>query len=304
MADKTLTSLTAAASFAASDLLYGKVGSDSRKISGTVLTAFLATATLSAGTLTVSAPFTLTQTWNDAGVTFTGALFNFINTASAAGSLLLNLQLNSSPLFSFTKEGILRFGVAGSTGIRGAATANLEVQSQNNGDYRGINLSQIGFSNQTFVQSDAANTLAQRNGTASQTANLYDTWASSTDYHRVARKTARATLSGVSGASVTATGLIPAGAKLIGITTKVTTGLGTGNGTTGYAVGTAADPNLWGDVVGTAAGTSSAGVDATADPAGVWSASARDVILTAAGGNFDGTGVIYVAAFYEIVQAD
>ena len=151
---------------------------------------------------------------------------------------------------------------------------------------------------------EAANTLAMRNGTAAQTANFYDTWASATDYHRVAKTTARATLSGVTGASVTATGLIPAGAKLIGITSKVTTGLGTGNGTTGYAVGTGADPNLWGDVVGTVAGTSSAGTDATADPAGVWSASARDVIVTAATGNFDGTGVIYLAAFYEIVQAD
>ncbi len=104
--------------------------------------------------------------------------------------------------------------------------------------------------------------------------------------------------SAVSGASVTCTGLIPAKCKLIGVSTKVTTALGTGNGTTGYAVGTVADPNQWGDIVGTATTTTSCNADATADPTLAWNASAQDVVLTAAGGNFDGTGAIRVVAHY------
>ena len=155
-----------------------------------------------------------------------------------------------------------------------------------------------------YLYRDAANTLAQRNGTNAQTSNLYATWASATDYHRLARKSAKATLSGVTGASVTATSLIPAGVKLIGITTKVTTGLGVTSGTTGYTVGDGTDVDRWGAIVGTAAGTSSDDSDATADPSGTWAAAARDVVLTASGGNFDGTGVIEVYAHYDTAEAD
>ena len=49
-----------------------------------------------AGTITTSQPLTLTQTWNAGGVTFTGAFLNFTKTASADGSKLLDIQLNSA----------------------------------------------------------------------------------------------------------------------------------------------------------------------------------------------------------------
>lgn len=86
MTDKTLTALTAAASFAATDLLYGKVGSDSRKITGTVFGAYLATATLAAGIITTSQPLKHTQTWNDVSVTFRGSEWVYTVTAAAAAS--------------------------------------------------------------------------------------------------------------------------------------------------------------------------------------------------------------------------
>ena len=38
--------------------------------------------------------------------------------------------------------------------------------------------------------------------------------------------------------------------------------------------------------------------DATADPAGVWAAGPRDVILISEGGNFDGTGTIELLSHY------
>lgn len=155
----------------------------------------------------------------------------------------------------------------------------------------------------TFMFRDAANTTAQRNGTALQFHNIYGNFVSTTDYHRLQRGVARATLASVSGASVTATGLIPDGAVTLGVTTKVTVSLGTGSGTTGYAVGTGADPNRWGDIVGTAAGTSSDNRDATSGLIDM-SIGATDVIITAAGGNFNGTGTIEVYAFYDIAQAD
>ena len=301
------------------------------------LTAYLATATLAAGVLTASAPMTLTQTWNAGGVTFRGKENVFTITAAAAGSTVerwLGGAAGTTVLGSLSSVGALSLAngtvvlpafsfVAGpSTGLfyssvgpaqNGLAFAKDELfialLNENGLSLRtqsGINWTGSGPTdaiNLSLVQ-DAANTLALRNGTAAQTDNLYDTWASATDYHRVARKTARATLSGVTGASVTATGLIPAGAVLIGVTTKVTTGLGTVNGTTGYNVGDGTDADRWGAIVGTVAGTSSAGVNATADPAGTWAAAARNVVVTAVGGNFDGTGVIYLSAQYDISEAD
>jgi hypothetical protein len=150
---------------------------------------------------------------------------------------------------------------------------------------------------------DAAGTLAQRNGTSAQKTNIYDTFTSSTDYHRVTIATARATLTNVSGASVTATGLIPAGAVVMGVTSKVTTALGTANGTTGYKIGTAADDDRWGAITGTAAGTTSDNRNWTAGTIECFP-SATNVIVTATGGNFNATGVIYLSVQYMAGEAD
>ena len=110
-------------------------------------------------------------------------------------------------------------------------------------------------------------------------------------------KTATALLSAVSGATVTSTGLIPDGAFVIGVSTRVTTSLGTGNGTTGYQVGDGVDADRWGDKTGTAAGTTTTNADATADFSGAFTA-ANDVVITAKTGNFDGTGAIRIAVHY------
>jgi hypothetical protein len=45
------------------------------------------------GTVTASTPLSVTQTWNSAGVTFTGIQANITDTASASGSLLMDLQV-------------------------------------------------------------------------------------------------------------------------------------------------------------------------------------------------------------------
>lgn len=153
------------------------------------------------------------------------------------------------------------------------------------------------------LNDDADNILALRSGTSAQTFRVYDTFTSDTSYHRIAISTARATLTNVSGASVTATGLIPAGAVILGVTSKVTTALGTGNGTTGYKIGTAADDDRWGNITGTAAGTTSDNRDWTSGTVECFPA-ATNVIVTANGGNFNGTGVIYLSVQFMAGQAD
>lgn len=118
----------------------------------------------------------------------------------------------------------------------------------------------------------------------------------------IAIKHATATLASVTGATVTATNLIPAKANVLGVNTVVTVALGTGSGTTGYTVGDGSDVDRWGAVTGTAAGTDTDGNDATANPTG-WFTAANNVVITAAGGNFDGTGSIFVHVMYTLTEA-
>jgi hypothetical protein len=209
-----------------------------------------------------------------------------------------------------TKHGLsTRYGSA-SAGILLWALGNAVAGAANNGFY--VDSTGLGFASGSAISANpdvfilrdaAANTLAQRNGTNAQRLHVYDTYTNSTDYHRVAIATARATLSSVSGASVTATNLIPAGAVVVGVTSKVTTGLGTSNGTTGYQVGTAASANRWGSITGTAAGTSTDNRNWTSGTIECFTA-ATSVIITANGGNFNGTGVIYVSVQYLTGESD
>ncbi len=62
--------------------------------------------TLTGATVTTSNPvFNLTQTWNAGAVTFTGFKLNVTSTASAAASLLMDLQVGSASKFSVDKAG-------------------------------------------------------------------------------------------------------------------------------------------------------------------------------------------------------
>lgn len=61
--------------------------------------------TFAAGTITTSKPLTITQTWNNAAVTFNGLLMNVTNTASNAASALIDLQVGGVSQFKATRAG-------------------------------------------------------------------------------------------------------------------------------------------------------------------------------------------------------
>ncbi|MFZ2149778.1 MAG: hypothetical protein WAV15_01300 [Minisyncoccia bacterium] len=62
----------------------------------------LANADIVSGTVTTSAPaLSLTQTWNGAGVAFTGAVLNYTATAASTGSKYLDFQKSGSTRMSF-----------------------------------------------------------------------------------------------------------------------------------------------------------------------------------------------------------
>lgn len=78
--------------------------------------------TLTGATVTTSQPvLNLSQTWNAGAVTFTGLKFNATDTASAAASLLLDLQVGGTSVFNITKGGTLVLpnnSISGSTYYR------------------------------------------------------------------------------------------------------------------------------------------------------------------------------------------
>ena len=59
------------------------------------------------GTVTASTPLSITQTWNSSGVTFTGLQLNATDTASASGSLLMDLQIGGTSKCKVSKNGDL-----------------------------------------------------------------------------------------------------------------------------------------------------------------------------------------------------
>jgi hypothetical protein len=69
------------------------------------------------GTITASAPFTITQTWNSGGVTFNGFSVDITDTASAAGSTLFRGRVGGLTKFGVDKTGVPTFAGLTSNGF-------------------------------------------------------------------------------------------------------------------------------------------------------------------------------------------
>ena len=125
--------------------------------------------TVGGKTVTTDAPIiNLSQTWNNAATTFTGLKLNVTNTASAAGSNLLNLQLGGSNKFTVD--------VAGQATFTTAIFSGGGVEKATNFFF--------GAGNDVRLYRDAAATLAQRNGTNAQTYRLYNTYTDASNFER------------------------------------------------------------------------------------------------------------------------
>ena len=102
MANTRISNLTASASnLASTDLapVVQTAGVGPVKMTGLQLAGgLLGSTTFNGSTVTTSSSpvLNLTQTWNDGTVTFTGLKFNATDTASASGSLLLDLQVGGA----------------------------------------------------------------------------------------------------------------------------------------------------------------------------------------------------------------
>jgi hypothetical protein len=155
-------------------------------------------------------------TWNSSGTIFTGLKVNPTNTASADGSLLVDLQVGGSSKFSVDKVGVIR-GLSGysngltTTGLgviadyvtNGIGPYTFFVRSSSGARFVGMG-SDVGFgwggsgdfypneAPDVCLRRDDANILAQRSGTNPQAFRLYNTYTDGSNY-------ARANLAWVSG---------------------------------------------------------------------------------------------------------
>jgi hypothetical protein len=273
--------------------------------------------------------------WNNVATTFTGIKYNVTDTASAAGSLLMDLQVGGVSKFKVDKAGtvsiptitgvatsgapslsfvptsgiamglevaitgsalLVKAGTTSSLVFRGnavdfAADASLRWTNGNGNPLTTLDL--------ILVRDGAAGTLAQRNSTNAQTFRVYNTFTTATDYQRLAVSSATATLTAMSGASVTATNLIPAGAVVVGVTARVSTEI---TGATGFQIGTATDADRWGDKTGVAVGTTTDNRDWTAGTIECFP-TATNVIVTAKTSNFT-AGAMTVVVHYLAGEAD
>ena len=127
--------------------------------------------------------YDMVDTWNDGATTFTAIKMNATDTASDADSLLMDLQVGGVSQFSVDKGGICtasRFTVGGTVNVQANAV-------RINGANGTLNWTSGALANNTVDLSlarDAANTLAQRNGTNAQAFNLYNTFTDASNYER------------------------------------------------------------------------------------------------------------------------
>lgn len=160
--------------------------------------------TISSGTKTASAPaLTVTQTFNNAGVTFVGNSNEFTDTASATASVLERWTVGGAEKVAFRKDGALVWSAAGSAVISNYGThrlvfycggsARMELSGSElslmSGGALGwsSNASNPGYTVDLFLYRDgAAGTLAQRNGTNAQMHRWYGTYTDASNYRRVA----------------------------------------------------------------------------------------------------------------------
>ena len=231
----------------------------------------------------------------NANTSITGPIGATVGSTSAPAIVLGHSNSGiyvSSNQIIFTKQGVECMFFDNSARVNVNTASGLQIVQTD---------APIIFSRAISLFPDATNgALAQRSGTQAQEYRVYATHTSSTNYQRMTVKSVRQTLSALSGASATTTGtFIPDGAVVVGVTTRVATLL---TGAAGYTIGDGTDADRWGDITGTAVGTTSDNRDWTAGTIECFTAGGN-ITLTAKTSNFT-AGAIEICVFYLAGEAD
>lgn len=152
---------------------------------------------LDAGTLAADTPFEFDQTWNNAGVNFTGLKVDATDTASGSGSLLADFRLGGVSQASVSKAGQLSFSSLNFTSwgdIYQGGSSVIRIKNSAAGVRLGPSLelsSSMPSAGNVYLQRDADNVLALRNGTAAQKYTAYETYTSGANYSRMSLDAAK-----------------------------------------------------------------------------------------------------------------
>jgi hypothetical protein len=216
----------------------------------------------------------------------------------ASGTIALTSDFASPPAIGSTTPNSGAF----TTLTASSLVASGNVVSDSNLRMRS-NTGQISLGAANDVQlfrGNTASVLELRSGTSPQAFRLYGTFTTATNYQRMTVRSVKQTLSALSGASATTTGtLIPDGAVVVGVTTRVATAI---TGATGYQVGDGTDADRWGDINAIALNTTSDNRDWTAGTIECFT-SGGEVTLTANGSDFT-AGAVEICVFYLAGEAD
>jgi hypothetical protein len=165
--------------------------------------SFLGSLSITGGTVTANNPvLSATQTWNNAGVIFTGWRLNVTDTASAAASLLMDLRVGGVSRFFVGKDSSFSYRAASNQEVawdgrylRLARNTSVTPSFTFDAGFGyTINLASPTSINWTASNSDAApdlsilrdaaDTLAQRRGANPQTFRIYRTFTDASNYER------------------------------------------------------------------------------------------------------------------------
>jgi hypothetical protein len=219
--DKKISELDAALALQAADVApFVQSGANVKATTQQIITAVTGATGTNGETVTTSKPrLDLTQTWDAVGTTFTALKFNATDTASAAGSLLMDLQVGGASKFNVTKAGAItsaanfqansgdKTNVAFALGAQNiglylrsgvVALSNAGAERFQIGSTSGIAFSGAGLNfaasgldlsisgTDLTLARDAADTLAQRRTTSAQTFRLYGTFTDASNLRRLA----------------------------------------------------------------------------------------------------------------------
>ncbi len=124
-------------------------------------------------TTTVTPVINTTVTWNDSGTSHRGIKLNVTDTSSAAASLLLDLQVGSSGVFTVRKDGKVN-SASDFVGVNHEAVASASffftgrsvIRSATNGDFTFSNNAETGFGKLNLGGTTSSFPAIKRNGTA------------------------------------------------------------------------------------------------------------------------------------------
>ena len=146
---------------------------------------------------TITGAVSVTPTWNAVGTTFTGLKVNATDTASAADSLLADLQVAGSSVFKVDKRGDITFGdSAGDYQSQLNVPHGFKLRVNNSDTVRidtmlgavNVPVALTDMSgdgaNWVYLHKDAGGILAQRNSTNPQAFRVYNTYTDGSNYER------------------------------------------------------------------------------------------------------------------------